>query len=583
MIGDGPVAGERVQAAVTNELGQELGVVHDLVSASKVRVLLADGVEAVRAGGHDLSDLRLVQGADVLLGHLLERVLVAHPARGVACARLAWPEDREVDTRSLEQLRGRYRRLLGALVERRRAADPEQDVGRRLPYREHANTQPVCPMCPIRLRFAPRVGGAIDVTEHRRGLRGETRFDHDQVPAQVDDVVDVLDPHRALAHARAARHAVPHDVVGDGGRHERLELLGGAGLLRRERGRALSEDAIAQRHDQELRRELLARVVGRADILAPAALGAGHRVDHLLPREVGDRGGTEADFLVGGFEVDRLQPAARAGAAEEHVHRRDEDVQVLRVRQVDEEAEDDQHMRPYRATLEVWRPRLMERERQRARDGSPRGRVLVEAERDLARVPQQEGDDDPGDQQQDEVGLAHVAAGEAARPLDLADDESRDHAGKHEHCEGVDEERIPALLPKPGQGRVLVDEANHGGQNRWEQDDEAPEDRCMHQAREQALEQLALADDHDGLGAGARGQVVESLQGFPHPHEPVEEQRTAAEQRDRDDQDGGQGGRSDHPLSPSGRGPGRGACTARPLRSSAEMAGTISLRSPTTA
>ena len=76
----------------------------------------------------------------------------------------------------------------------------------------------------IGLRLAPRVGGAIDITQHRRGLVGKTRLDHDQVAAQVDDVVDVLDPHRALTDARAARHAIPDHVVGDGGRDQRLEL-----------------------------------------------------------------------------------------------------------------------------------------------------------------------------------------------------------------------------------------------------------------------------------------------------------------------------------------------------------------------
>ena len=54
----------------------------------------------------------------------------------------------------------------------------------------------------------------FDVAQHRPCLRGEARLDHHEVPAQVDDVVDVLDRDGALANAGAARHAVPDDVVG---------------------------------------------------------------------------------------------------------------------------------------------------------------------------------------------------------------------------------------------------------------------------------------------------------------------------------------------------------------------------------
>ena len=40
--------------------GEELGVVDDLVVPAELRVLAADGVEAVRAGRDDLPHLRLV-------------------------------------------------------------------------------------------------------------------------------------------------------------------------------------------------------------------------------------------------------------------------------------------------------------------------------------------------------------------------------------------------------------------------------------------------------------------------------------------------------------------------------------------
>ena len=178
-------------------------------------------------------------------------------------------------------------------------------------------------------------------------------------------MVDVLDRDRALVHAGAAGDAVPDDVVRDRVRDERRELAAG------ERRRALREELVADPHDQELRRERLAGRVRRADVLAAAALGARHRVEHLLPREVGDRAGPEAHGgLVLGLEVERLEAATRARAAEEDVDRRGRDVQVLRVREIGEEAEDDQHVRPDEDPLEHLGRRVVREEpRERIRDG----------------------------------------------------------------------------------------------------------------------------------------------------------------------------------------------------------------------
>src|SRR5712692_8074365 len=103
---------------------------HDLEPAAEIGVLVADGVEAVRAGRHDASDLRFVQRLDVLLGEGLECVLVAHPARGVARARFAWAEDREVDSGGEKELGRRDSALPGALVKGGCTADPEENVWR---------------------------------------------------------------------------------------------------------------------------------------------------------------------------------------------------------------------------------------------------------------------------------------------------------------------------------------------------------------------------------------------------------------------------------------------------------------------
>jgi hypothetical protein len=170
--------------------------------------------------------------------------------------------------------------------------------------------------------------------------------------AQVDDVVDVLDRDRALVDAGAARDAVPDDLVGHGVRDERRRL----GPVQDER--TFGEELVAEPHDEELRRERLARVPGGAYVLAAAAFRARHRVQRLLPREVGDRTRAKAKLrLVVGVEAQRLQPAARTSPREEDVDRRGRDVQVLRAREVGQEAEDQQNVRPDERPLQDLRRR----------------------------------------------------------------------------------------------------------------------------------------------------------------------------------------------------------------------------------
>jgi len=57
------------QLALLLQLREYLGVVEDLeIAATVVAVLLAQGVEAVRAGGDDSLDSELLEGLDVGLG-----------------------------------------------------------------------------------------------------------------------------------------------------------------------------------------------------------------------------------------------------------------------------------------------------------------------------------------------------------------------------------------------------------------------------------------------------------------------------------------------------------------------------------
>ena len=206
------------------------------------------------------------------------------------------------------------------------------------------------------------------------------------------------------------------------------------------------------------------------------------------------------------------------------------------------------------------------RHRRRAR------RPLVQVERDPRRVPEQQRRHDPGDQRQDQVGLAEVAALEARRALHLADQRRADHAGEHQHGEHVDQQREPALMPEPGQRRVAVDRADQRDQDRREQDEEAPEDRRVDQPRHEPLEQLALAEDDLGLVARSARQIVEAIGRLAHPHEADEQPRPAREQ-----------GAADREGRSEGKRSGQHVYGVRAFLSSAVIAGTISVRSPITA
>ena len=195
--------------------------------AAEVRVLVAERVQAVRAAGDDLRDAGLVQRRDVLLRVRLEHVLVAHPAGRVAGARLARPEDREVDARLLQQLHRRLGSLSGALVVRGGAADPVEDLRRGLALLDDAHPEPLGPRSTVALRLAPRIADPLDVAQHRLGLLREARVHHHQVAAQVDDVIDVLDRHRALVNARTAGDAIPHHLLGHAVADDRRQLTAG--------------------------------------------------------------------------------------------------------------------------------------------------------------------------------------------------------------------------------------------------------------------------------------------------------------------------------------------------------------------
>ena len=194
-------------------------------------------------------------------------------------------------------------------------------------------------------------------------------------------------------------------------------------------------------------------------------------------------------------------------------------------------------------------------------------------ERDPRRVPQEQRRHDAGDERQDQVGLAHVAALEPGRPLHLADDERRHDAGEDEH--GRRRRRAARTSPGgPSHGIVwpAVDDRDQRHHDRREEHEEAPEDERVHQPGHEPLQQLALAErDHASLRTRA-GTLARAVARLPHPHQPHEHAAPAARTALRRP-----------PATPSRTSEGDRVYPPLAFRISAMIAGTTSCRSPITA
>ena len=215
-------ARDRGEAAFLDELVEQLRVVHDLEVTAELRVLASERVEAVRAGDDDLASLDLVEDFDVLHRLHLEQELIAGATCGIARARLALAQHHELHARDGQKLGDRLGGALGPVLERARAADPEQVVdivgdGVFAIGAEHTYVEVNLgdPGVAVRGVHAPRVALVLEVLEQAVELSRELGRDHDLVATHVDEVVDVLNVDRALVDARTACGARPQGFLID--------------------------------------------------------------------------------------------------------------------------------------------------------------------------------------------------------------------------------------------------------------------------------------------------------------------------------------------------------------------------------
>ena len=260
------------------------------------------------------------------------------------------------------------------------------------------------------LRLAPRVAGVLHVAEGGVELLRESALLEHRVAADLDDRVDVLDEHRAALDAPAAGRALPDRLLGDGVVHQRQaeRLLG-----------ALSGQARAP-PPRPPRRRWLPPSTPAAPMRPPPAPSrppgsgragppSGASGESVLPvtdagqnsmhrphsvqasgsrrcrqvrslRPLAPKTGSGSPSLRLGLEIHLAQRAARLEALGVDVRLAADDVEVLAVRQVRDEAEHEPDVRPGHDPKPVCAasgPMRRQRQAQRAGQDGPGARRMV--------------------------------------------------------------------------------------------------------------------------------------------------------------------------------------------------------------
>ena len=338
-------------------------------------------------------------------------------------------------------------------------------------------------------------------------------------------MIEMLDPHRALLNARAARGALPElffgDVVveqsiledrGDArvplvafAVHERVvrEL----GPIAEQQRRLLHEPA-ARVDDDLARTQHLAGNVRGTRIGAAATLGARVTVEQILPCELIDIGRTELlDALR--LEIEKANHSLRPRPLrirEVDVGNRRHDVQMLRVRQVVEKAEHQQRVRPpehaVRAAEESSGERL-QRHREREREWL-RARERLRVECQLDRVHDEHGHHQRGDSAENQIRVAvlELVALETWRMQHEPPVECECDRAEHEEAEEVLRDGVE--LVERCRKKVVRERWEASVQQQLDRPHgehaEAPEDERVHRTRDRVTQNLLLQDrDRDDV------------------------------------------------------------------------------------
>jgi hypothetical protein len=136
------------------------------------------------------------------------------------------------DRRAGSPVHQRARLLLDAVVERARAADPQQIFGVRLVI-QRRDVHAVGPVHALVGADAPRVPVALEVGERARQIRRHLLLHQHQVLAHLQDLLGLIDEDRAHLLAGAAGRARPQRLFRRADADQRLLGLRALGLVGR--------------------------------------------------------------------------------------------------------------------------------------------------------------------------------------------------------------------------------------------------------------------------------------------------------------------------------------------------------------
>ena len=117
-----------LQAPIRNELLDELGMVHHFIFSSEFRILVFEGIEAVRTTGNDAFDTVPVEHSDVLRGLHLKEELVARPLGGIARAAFFCAEHCKWNFSSIQNAGDGFCDALCTVVKAASATHPKEDL-----------------------------------------------------------------------------------------------------------------------------------------------------------------------------------------------------------------------------------------------------------------------------------------------------------------------------------------------------------------------------------------------------------------------------------------------------------------------
>ena len=244
MVGNGLAvlrcAWHRLEQALAHQTIEQLGVVEDVEVPVKVRVLIADGVKAVRAGGDDLAlALRdavegVVESFHILLRHHLEKELVAGAAGRITRTGLTRGEHAKLHACGMQEVYYGTGGAAAIVIISTSAAHPEQvfhigEIG--LVFTNDGNVDAIGaglidPGAALRVIPAPRIALVFHIFKQAGELGREVRFRKHLEAAQVRNVVDVLNIGWALIHARTAISTRPqHVIIDDAGHGQHIQAF----------------------------------------------------------------------------------------------------------------------------------------------------------------------------------------------------------------------------------------------------------------------------------------------------------------------------------------------------------------------